>query len=141
MCGRGRTRLSGARRTPSMLALSKHVAFLDMLWVSPIFSRRLWKESCWYCQPWSECRIAGPFKTGSSPSGISIVWAKLGLLDTDQATISLLQRSITGERYALPPATLNSVTSVASFSIGPLAEESRFKTFLASFPCSPLEEL
>ena len=42
----------------------------------------------------------------------------LGCSDVDQATISLLAMSYTGARYALEPATLNSVTSVPSLENG-----------------------
>lgn len=48
-----------------------------------------------------------------------------GLVDTDQETISFVQKSQTGAKYALPQGCLNSVTSVPSFSHGAPARKSR----------------
>lgn len=64
-----------------------------------------------------------------------------GCRPASQAVISLLAMSYTGARYALEPATLNSVTSVPSFSNGPSAPKSRLSRFGTFPPVSPLHEL
>ena len=56
----------------------------------------------------------------------------------DHETTRLPQRSSTGARYALPQGWTNSVTSVASFSQGRLAEKSRPGRFSNVSPTLPM---
>lgn len=64
-----------------------------------------------------------------------------GLVEVDQAAISLLPKSYTGAKYALPQGCLNSVTSVPIFCHGASAEKSRPMTFSKVSPTTPLYEL
>ena len=72
---------------------------------------------------------------GSAPSGSfsssmassRCCWARSGCRLTSQATISLDPMSYMGARYALPPAALNSVTSVPSFTHGRSAAKVAFQ--------------
>ena len=74
--------------------------FLDMLWTIPAAFSRPHQPACWYCQPMSEC------STGLAPSGIlssrrssrSSCCSMSGLVEVDQATISLLPKSYTGAK-------------------------------------------
>ena len=130
-------------KTCSVAPLSRQFPLRDMLWVTSAFFRRRVHFSCWYCQPMSECN------TGFAPSGIlssrrssrSSCCSMSGLVEVDQATISLLPKSYTGAKYALPQGCLNSVTSVPIFCHGPSAEKSRPMTFSKVSPTAPLYEL
>ena len=87
----------------------------------------------------SECGI-GSASSGSFSSSMASrrhCWAMSGCRLTSQATISLDPMSHTGAGYALPSATLNSVTSVPSFTHGRSAVKSRFSRFSALAPVSP----
>ena len=86
--------------------------------------------------------------TGAAPSGlaatsmasISSCRARSGRSETDRAAISLLPKSYTGARQALPNPHLNSVTSVPIFCQGPSAAKSRPSTFPEVSPTFPLYE-
>lgn len=61
-----------------------------------------------------------------------------GESDASLATISFEQKSSAGAQQALPPATLNSVTSVPSLCHGAPASKSRPTRFPSVSPTSPL---
>ena len=87
---------------------------------------------CRYCQPMSECGI-GSASSGSFSSSMASrrrCWAMSGCRLTSRATISLDPMSYAGAGYALPSATLNSVTSVPSFTHGRSAVKSRIQQVL-----------
>ena len=75
----------------------------------------------------SECRIgsAPAGRRSASMASRRFCCPRSGLRLTSQATISLLAMSYTGARYALEPATLNSVTSVPSLENGRAESKSR----------------
>ncbi|WP_449133151.1 hypothetical protein [Senegalimassilia anaerobia] len=75
---------------------------------------------------------------GSGIASISSCCIRLGCSDIDQATISLLPKSYTGAKCALPHLCLNSVTSVPGFCHGPSAEKSRPSRFSKVSPTTPL---
>ena len=126
----------------SIAPLSIQLPFLDILWIMLCSCKYLWYSECWYCQPWSEWKIGvasfGNFSV--KPCSISRICSRLGLKDIEYDIISLLYKSITGERYTLSSQTLNCVTSVVSFSNGLLASKSLFNRFSATLPTSPLYE-
>lgn len=64
-----------------------------------------------------------------------------GRVDMSLAKISLVQKSSVGAQQALPPATLNSVTSVPSFRHGAPALKYLADTFSNVLPTTPLYEL
>ena len=66
-------------------------------------------------------RLRARGRRSASMAGRRFCCPRSGLRLTSQATISLLAMSYTGARYALPPATLNSVTSVPSLEKDGLA--------------------
>ena len=117
--------------------------FLLMDWRMFSPASRSRHHRCRYCQPMSECGI-GSASSGSFSSSMASrrrCWAMSGCRLTSQATISLDPISYTGAGYALPSATLNSVTSVPSFTHGRSAVKSRFSRFSALAPVSPRYEL
>ena len=65
---------------------------------------------------------------------------QFGLNEIEYDTISRLYKSITGDKYTLSLHTLNSVTSVASFSKGFVAVNSLLSKLSAILPISPLYE-
>lgn len=91
----------------------------------------------------SECRtgVAPSGSFTSSRSSRASCCAMSGLVDVDQATISLLPKSYTGVKQALPQGCLNTVTSVPIFCHGAAVEKSRPMTFSNVSPTAPLYEL
>ena len=91
----------------------------------------------------SECRTgsAPAGRRSASMAGRRFCCPRSGPRLTSQATISLLAMSYTGARYALEPATLNSVTSVPSLANGLSAVKSRSGRSCTRSPVSPLYEL
>lgn len=81
--------------TCSVAPLSRQLPFLDMLCLAPCLLSSPVHLGCWYCQPMSLWTI------GEAPAGIlanrrlstSSCWAMSGLVDTDQETISFVQKS------------------------------------------------
>ncbi len=92
----------------------------DMLWMMPADSSIGAYDRCWYYQSLSECMtgLAPSGSLASSMSSMRSCCAMSGDPDMPPATISLVQKPSVGPQYALPPATLNSVTSVPSFCHG-----------------------
>ena len=76
----------------------------------------------------------------NNPSSISLICHRFGLNEIEYETISRLYKSITGDKYTLSLHTLNSVTSVVSFSNGLAAVNSLLSKLSAILPTSPLYE-
>ena len=111
----------------SAQALSRQLPLRDILCLIPLSFSIFWYCLCWYCQPWSECRIRFVLSgiLANAFSSISVVCARFGWRLKLYDTTSPLYKSMIGDRYSFIPNSANSVTSVTHFWLGLSALKSR----------------